>query len=48
MIFEADTRAGKLFDVALLPAILTSTLAVMLESVPEIAVFLMTVLVMIR
>ncbi|MEM7038722.1 MAG: ion transporter [Bacteroidota bacterium] len=33
IIFEADTPAGKLFDVLLLLAILLSTLAVMLESV---------------
>ncbi len=33
IIFEADTRAGKLFDVALLIAILLSVLAVMLDSV---------------
>ena len=33
VIFEADTRAGKIFDVALLSAILLSVLAVMLESI---------------
>lgn len=36
VIFEADTKAGKAFDVALLGAILLSVLAVMLESVAEI------------
>lgn len=36
VIFEADTPGGKLFDVALLIAILISVLAVMLESVAEI------------
>ena len=36
VIFEADTRAGKAFDVALLISIGLSILAVMLESVPEI------------
>ena len=35
VVFEADTRAGRAFDVALLVAILTSVLAVMLESVAE-------------
>lgn len=35
IIFEADTRAGKNFDIALLWAILLSTLIVMLESVKE-------------
>jgi voltage-gated potassium channel len=38
VIFEADTPAGKAFDVALLLAILLSVLAVMLESVPTIRV----------
>ncbi|MCL7762705.1 ion transporter [Polaribacter sp. Z014] len=33
IIYEADTKAGKLFDVVLLIAILTSILLVMLESV---------------
>ena len=37
LIFEADTRLGKAFDVALMVAILLSVAAVMLESVPEIA-----------
>ncbi|MCA8945558.1 MAG: ion transporter [Planctomycetes bacterium] len=37
VIFEADTPAGKAFDVVLLVLILGSILAVMLESVPEIA-----------
>lgn len=36
IIFEADTPAGKAFDVALLVAILASVLAVMLESVESI------------
>ncbi|MFY0604602.1 MAG: ion transporter [Flavobacteriaceae bacterium] len=36
IIYEADTRAGKLFDVILLIAILTSILFVMLESVDSI------------
>ncbi len=36
IIFEADTRGGKLFDVALLVAILLSVLAVSLESVEAI------------
>jgi voltage-gated potassium channel len=36
IIFEADTREGKAFDVALLIAIVLSVLVVMLESVVEI------------
>ncbi|MFK7809094.1 MAG: ion transporter [Saprospiraceae bacterium] len=36
LIFEADTPAGKVFDVALLIAIVVSVIAVMLESVQEI------------
>lgn len=36
IIFEADTRAGKLFDVVLLVAILLSVAVVMLESVRSI------------
>ena len=36
VIYEADTPAGKLFDVVLLIAILASILFVMLESVPSI------------
>jgi voltage-gated potassium channel len=36
IIFEADTREGKAFDVALLFAIVASVLAVMLESVADI------------
>lgn len=36
IIFEADTRAGKLFDIALLIIILISVVLVMLESVPGI------------
>lgn len=35
IIYEADTKAGKLFDVVLLVAILLSVLTVMLESVPN-------------
>ena len=35
IIFEAETPAGKFFDIALLIAILISIIAVMLESVPE-------------
>lgn len=36
IIYEADTSAGKFFDVSLLYAILISVLVVMLESIPEI------------
>ena len=36
IIFEADTPAGKAFDVALLIAIILSVTAVMLESVNAI------------
>ncbi|MDH3518924.1 MAG: ion transporter [Myxococcales bacterium] len=36
IIFEADTRAGKVFDVALLVAIVLSVVAVMLDSVTSI------------
>ena len=36
VIFEADTRSGKLFDIILLVAILLSVAGVMLESVDEI------------
>lgn len=36
VIFEADTPAGKRFDIILLWAIVLSVLAVMLESVPDI------------
>ncbi|NRA67875.1 MAG: ion transporter [Pseudobacteriovorax sp.] len=36
IIFEADTKAGKLFDIALLWAIVLSVAAVILESVEEI------------
>ena len=38
VIFEADTPAGKAFDVGLLIAILASILVVMLETVPDIGV----------
>ena len=37
IIFEADTRLGKLFDIVLILAILSSVTVVMLDSVPEIA-----------
>ncbi len=37
VIFEADTRAGKLFDIVLLILILGSVATVMLESVNSIA-----------
>lgn len=36
IIFEADTREGKLFDVVLLVIIIVSVVLVMLESVPGI------------
>ena len=36
IIYEADTPAGKLFDVVLLIAILASIILVMLESVSSI------------
>ncbi|HEY0601851.1 MAG TPA: ion transporter, partial [Herpetosiphonaceae bacterium] len=36
IIFEADTPAGKAFDVAVLGGILLSVLTVMLESVPHL------------
>ena len=36
IIFEADTKAGRRFDVALIVMILLSVLTVMLDSVPEI------------
>jgi voltage-gated potassium channel len=36
IVFEADTRAGKVFDVALLVLILLSVAAICLESVPDI------------
>jgi voltage-gated potassium channel len=38
IIFEADTRTGKFFDVLLLFVILFSVVLVMLESVPSIAI----------
>ena len=38
IIFEADTPAGKLFDVLLLIAIVISTIAVMLETVKEVGI----------
>ena len=36
IIFEADTKLGQLFDIALLVAILLSVLAVILETVPSL------------
>jgi voltage-gated potassium channel len=36
IIFEADTKTGRLFDIILLWAILTSVITIMLESVPSI------------
>ena len=36
IVFEADTFGGKLFDVLLLTAIVSSVAAVMLESVPSV------------
>jgi voltage-gated potassium channel len=36
IIFEADTRTGKLFDLVLLSVILISVILVMLESVPSV------------
>lgn len=36
LLFEADTTTGKVFDIALMLAIVASTVAVMLESVVEI------------
>jgi len=36
IIFEAETKAGKVFDVALLIAILLSVLVIMLDTVPSI------------
>ncbi len=44
IIFESDTPAGKLFDVALLIAILLSVLLVMLESVHSIAISYISIL----
>lgn len=35
-VFEADTRAGKLFDLTLLVLIILSTITVMIETMPEI------------
>ena len=37
IIFEADTQAGKLFDIVLLLVILISVILVMLESVASIS-----------
>ncbi len=36
IIFEADTKAGKLFDIALLAAIMLSVLATLFNSVPSV------------
>jgi voltage-gated potassium channel len=36
IIFEADTPAGKVFDVALIAAIILSIIAVLLESIPHV------------
>ena len=36
IVFESDTKAGKLFDIALLYCILISILVAMLDSVPEL------------
>ena len=36
IIFEADTKAGRRFDVTLIGMILLSVLTVMLDSVPQI------------
>lgn len=36
VIFEADTRAGKVFDVALMLAIVASVAVVMIESLPDV------------
>ncbi|SVE23454.1 uncharacterized protein METZ01_LOCUS476308, partial [marine metagenome] len=36
IIFEADTKNGKLFDIILLAAIILSVISVILESVNEI------------
>ncbi|MYD69206.1 MAG: ion transporter [Acidobacteria bacterium] len=36
IIFEADTRGGKLFDVALMLAIVASVAVVMIESLPDV------------
>ena len=36
IIFEADTPAGKLFDIGLLIVIVFSTVVIMLESVPQL------------
>ncbi len=45
IIFEADTPAGKLFDIALLIAILLSVLVVMLDSVIDIKASYTTLLI---
>ena len=36
VIFEADTRTGKMFDIALMVVIILSVIAVMLETVPSL------------
>ena len=38
VIFEADTKSGKLFDVILIAAIILSVIAVMLDSVKAIQI----------
>jgi len=38
IVFESDTRAGRIFDVALMALILISVLVVMLDSIPSLAV----------
>ena len=45
VVFEADTLAGKAFDVVLLVAIVASVAVVMLDSVAEIGVVYGTQLV---
>ena len=36
IIFEADTRAGRLFDIGLLIVIVLSTFVIILETVPQL------------
>ena len=36
IIYEADTPAGKLFDLALIASIIISVIAIMLDSIPSI------------
>jgi len=35
VVFESDTRAGKIFDISLLVCILLSVIAILLESIPS-------------